>query len=371
MKTLLLIVLLLLSFVSWAQTSLSDIPELNYGFGNSPSSRLGRSEEIVSLTKKIALENGIQTKEIRLSDRKGQSYTALQVLPSGSHSLNKEALRIDRLMSGLPLVFSPYDLSFGSNAFFDPNGSKLGIPYEFFVVGARSSSYQHELLHAGTYVELIAGRTPEWSGLVKLIKGTSVTDVNQSYYFRFSANDEILATALSIKLDAQILVQMKKSQTPKEFNDFHGKASDTLNEIYFSALAGISLSKQTQSLANSALKNLDKALIFEEALSLGRMKKNITVVEFKLNSYDRSSATSYQALAEGTSFKLYFTKRPNTVQIETKLRGMIRKSQTAQSLFTQVEKSIPVLIEYPQIDKADISKILNLSSGPFEALLPH
>ncbi len=371
MKPLFLIALLLLSFVSWAQTSLSDIPELNYGFGNSPSSRLNRSEEIISIVKKIASENGIQTKDLRLTNRKGEAYTALQVLPSGPHSLNKEALRIDRMMSGLPLVFSPYDLSSGSNAFFDPNGSKLGIPYEFFEVGPKSSSYQHELLHAGTYVELIAGRTPQWTGLVKLLKGTSVTDVNQNYYFRFAANDEILATAFSIKLDAQILVQMKKTQTPREFNDFHGKASAMLNEIYFSALAGVSLSKQSQSLASSALKNIKSAVIYEDVLTLGRVKKNITVVEFKLNSYERSSATSYTSHAGGTSFMLYFAVKPTTAQIESKLRNMVQKSQTAQNLFTQVEKSIPVLIEYPQIDKADVEKIYKISSGPFEALLPY
>lgn len=363
--------LLLLSSLSWAQTSLSEITDLNYGFGNTLSSRLRRSEEILKTVKEVALDNGIQTKEIRLKTPKGETYPALQILPVGSHPVNIEAKRIEREMTGLPLIFSPYDLAAGSNAFFDPNGSKLGVPYDFFSEGANSSSYQHELIHAGMYASLMKGTTPFWSGLVKLIKGTYVTDVNTNYYFRFSANDEILATALSIKLDALILQEYKRVMSPREFNNYHGKAAKTLNEIYFGTLAGSSLAKQTQSLTTSALKELNKAIITEDTLTLGRAKKKIFVVEFKLNAFERAIEAGrgyYRAVPEGTSFWLYFASRPTRLLIETKLKQMNQKATQSLSSLSAIEKSIPILIEFPQIEKTNVEELVKLSPAPFNIL---
>lgn len=373
MKHTYLILLLLLSTLGYAQTSLPEIRELNRGFGNAQVHRIRRAQEIVKQVTVIAQDNGLDTKEVTLKTPSGESYKALQILPSGSHELNQEAARIDRVMTGLPLIFSPYDLAGGSNAFFDPKGTMIGVPYEFFEYGFESSSYQHELIHANMYVQLHKGQTPFWSGQVKLLKGSFVSNANQESYARFAANDEIFATALSIKLDALVLAEFKRTLSPKEFNNFHGRAADTLREIYFGAKAGLGLAKQTVVLATSALQKLDKAIFAEEAITLGRVKKNISVVEFKLDGYEysyQSGRSGYIGHAGGTSFKIYFGKKPSIQEVERKLQGMNEKALASQSQFQAVIKAVPIVIDYPQIDKVNVDEIVRISPIPYNVLKP-
>src|SRR5690606_5102788 len=143
-------------------------------------------------------ERGIFVKKINLKARDGSSYPALEILTHGSSEQNQEARRVSNEMAKIPLIFSPYDLSFGSNAFFDPNGSKIGVPYRFFIDGAQDSSYLHELYHAETYKKVMTGENTIWAGVIQAKDGKQISKTNSSYYFRFASLDEIAATALSV-----------------------------------------------------------------------------------------------------------------------------------------------------------------------------
>lgn len=372
MKILILINLLFVQLL-FAQTDLesSFLSSAGRRLGNTTEAQLRESDKILEIAKQIAHERYIEVKEVRLKSNRGVSYKALQILPGTSSPQNKEAARVAQTMSRLPLIFSPYDLGFGSNAFFDSDGSKIGVPYRFLTEGVANSSYLHELEHASTYQKILSNRPTIWAGVMKLQKGESMSSTNTQYYFRFAALDEILATALSVDLDIKTLSQMKRVQTPQEFNRSRGEAYRTLNEIYFSALAGDYLARQNVDLAQQALRNLDKVAISTGPLALGSSKRTVYAATFILDSSERKIVNgrgAYVPVKEGTSFTLYSSQRPTLEGLRSRLNAIVSKSLAAEKHFKEIVKNIYVLIEYPDPAKTNVDALSRISSKPYVSL---
>ncbi len=372
MKILILINLLWAQLL-FAQTNLESSFLSNAGrrLGSTTQEQLRESDKIIEMAKQIAYERYIEVKEVRLKSSQGVSYKALQIVSGNSSLQNKEAARVARSMNNLPLVFSPYDLGFGSNAFFDPNGSKLGVPYRFFTEGIKSSSYLHELEHASTYWKVLNNRSTIWAGVMRVLKGEQLSPSNNQYYQRFAALDEILATALSIDLDTKDLVQMKRVQTPNEFHRSRGDAANKLNEIYFSAKAGESLARQNADLAQRAIGILNSAKIELIQLKLGNSSKSIYATTFILDSYSRVMSNgrgSYAPNKDGASFTLYLSTRPTANDLKNRLSAIVVKSQAAEAHFKNVAKGIYVAIEYPDLARTNVDALSRISSLPYVSL---
>ncbi len=373
MKFITLLFLFLFSFLSFAQEIESRYLSAAHGnYGRDFSQKLSRTEEVLKLAEEVAEKYGVNTKRVSLKNREGKSYSALEISTSGGSLQNKEALRVSRSMFGLSLILSPFDLSSGSNAFFDPNGSKIGVPYEFIMEnGIDNSSYLHELYHAGSYQKVLSGKSAPWAGLTKVLKGTYLSSKNKNYYFRFGAVDEIVATSLSLKLDALRLLELQRILPPADFYRSRGEADQILNEVYFSSLIGAALSRQTVDLVDRALSQLGSVQNQSMKLNLGRTSKNINESLFILDSYNWEIVRGHGAAvpeAEGTYFSLYSARKPTNSELKSRLELIKSLAQRSESLFVDIEKSIYVLIEYPDLKKTDIARMQRLSGRPFDLL---
>lgn len=372
MKLLILINLLFVQLL-FAQTNVEQ-SFLSYAgkrLSNNTEVQLKESDIILKLAEQIAYERYIEVKLVTLKTKAGLNYKALQILPGNSSPQNQEATRIHNQMNGLPLIFSPFDLGFGSNAFFDPNGSKLGVPYRFFTDGVKDSSYLHELEHASTYQRVMNNNGTIWAGFMQALKGEALSTKNRSYYFRFAALDEILATAQSVYLDTLTLSKLKRELTPAEFNKSRGEADRTLIEVYFSALAGEALAKQNTDLATRALDGLNSVTITPVSLSLGRSTKSIYSAVFTLDSYEWKMVNgrgSSVPVKDGARLTLYSTQKPTLAQIKKRLEEIIMRSSVAEEAFKDVIKNIYVLIEYPDVSKTNIEALSRYSSKPYVSL---
>ncbi len=320
------------------------------------------------IAEKLAEEKGIQIKKVNLKNREGKSYSALAILPQGSSSQNLEAAKISGTMSNLPLIFSPFDLSSGSDAFFDPNGSKLGVPYAFFTSGASDASYLHELHHAGTYQKVLSNKKTIWAGVMKIVAGTYISLANGQHYFRFASLDELSSTALSVKLETEALMELHRTQTPQDFNRSRGVADQTINSIYHSILAGHNLARQAADVATRSLQVIAQAETKVFKMSLGGTTKDVTETVFKIDSYDREIANRSVTHAKGTIFSLYSSAAENQASLEKRLNDIKSKALVAEKLFIELEKKIYVVIEYPRLEKTDLKGLSALAGGPFESL---
>lgn len=369
MKKLIFILLLLSSFLSFAQSLESEfLSQQHENFGRTYEQRLSKTNEVLLVAEKFAEEKGIQLKRINLKNREGKSYSALMILPQGSSSQNQEAQRIGRTMSNLPLVFSPFDLSSGSDAFFDPNGTKLGVPYGFFTTGPTEASYVHELYHAGTYAKVMTNKKAIWAGVMKIVKGTYISLANGQYYFRFASLDELNATALSVKLETEELMALYRTQTPKDFYRSRGAADQLLNSIYQTILAGKYLAKQAADVASRSILKIGSAENKSINLSLGDSTKAVFETVFNLDSYDREPGNRSIAHPNGTVFSLYSTTAESPESLLKRLNEIKLKAVEAEKMFSEIEKKIYVMIEYPGLEKTDLKGLAALAPGPFEYL---
>jgi hypothetical protein len=371
-KILSILLLLLISISSFAQSLETEF--LYYegrSLGNDFNSKLSKSRKILELAEEISREKGINTNRIELKTRDGKSYPAIQISTFGSSEHNVEAKRVASSMSGLPLVFSPYDLSNGSSAFFDPDGSKIGVPYNFFVQGRGDSSYLHELYHAGTFHKILRGEKTVWAGVMKVTKGTYISEKNSDYYFRFASLDEIIATALSLKLNSEELSELQKVLTPADFYRSRGAADKKINEIYLSAVAGKYLAKQSADVARRALLKVNQSVTAPHKLTLGKTTRNIYATTFSLDSYEReyqAGRSFLMAINDGLIFTMYSTSKPSISELSNRLNQIISKSTASEKLFTDAEKKIYVLIEFAQLDRSDLPGLYSVAPLPFRSL---
>lgn len=353
----------------------AQIPEQEYkslissSFGKTYEQKITRTEQVLKAAEKLAESKNIAVKSISLTNRQGQVYPALQISPAGISRQNQEAGRVAQEMASIPLVLSPYDLSFGADAFFDPNGSKIGVPYEFLLEdGEKDSSYRHELYHAMTFQKVVSGQNSFWAGIMFVNQGHYISSVNREYYFRRSALDELVATSLSVQLDMRRLAHLQTVLTTKELNNYHGEAQYLLNEIYFGSVVGRVLAKQVADVADRAMQSHPK--IKSSTMTIGNKTQNITETTYTLDSYTweiiagRGEAVPVE---NDMTFSLYSAKPHTDQELGKKLSDMIRLAQQAEELFKKIESRIYVLIEYPDIAKTDVKALLS-SDQPFALL---
>jgi len=233
------------------------------------------------------------------------------------------------------------------------------------------SSYLHELYHAETYKKVMIGQNTIWAGVMQAQGGKQISKTNSSYYFRFASLDEIVATALSVQLDSQDLEELQRTLTPRDFNRPRGEADEKLGSIYFSALAGKYLARQSADVAKRSLQKLREVKITRTKMSLGKDTREIYSATFLLESYSREFSAGRGvdvAHKDGTQFTLYSTKNPTLNDLEKRLNLIISKSIAAEKHFEEVEKSIYVLIEFPQLEKSNLPALYKAAPKAFSFL---
>lgn len=364
--------LLLFVFVSsaFAQDYAEILHFRGRSLGHNPTAQITKTREILAAVQKVAQEQGTVTEAKNLTDNAGNSYPVLVISPVRGNVFNEEAERVSRQFSGLPLVFSPYDLGrSGANAFFDPAGKMLGVSYDFVLGNSKHSSYVHELYHASTYQKVLAGKNPLWAGVMRAVKGHYISSKNTEYYHRFVSLDELPATALSLRLDTSSLLEMKRTQTPQEFNRSRGVADSLLNEVYFSAKVGRYLARQVQDVLTRALNAQGK--IQNLALTIGQTTKSLPTMTYLLDSYSEPTSGARSSLiAEslGSDIRIYSSTNPTPANFKKRLTTLIERARQSEAAFELAEKCVYILIEYPRIEKTDFGCLEREAAKPFSLL---
>lgn len=368
MKTLFLLLLFVSS--AFAQDYSSILYYRGRSLGNTPASQVAKARELIAAVKKIADEQGTITQSKTMTDKAGNTYPVLIISAVRGNELNTEAERVSRLFSGMPLVFSPYDLGrSGANAFFDSTGKMLGVPYDFILGDYNNSSYLHELYHASTYQKVLAGKNPIWAGVMKATKGHYISPRNTEYYFRFVSLDELPATALSLRLDTLNLLQMRRTQTPQEFNRSRGAADNLLGEVYFSAKVGRYLARQVQEVLTRAL--AAQGNLQNVGLALGSTSRNVPTMTYLMDSYSFPTSGGRSQLipeAQGSDIKFYSSTAPTAASFKTRLTTLINRARQSEAAFERAEKCIYIMIEYPRLEKTDFGCLEREGVIPFGTL---
>lgn len=337
--------------------------------GRTPLEQIKKSQEILTKTKNLLDRGGVRTAKVSYKDGAGNAYQALRILPGAESALNEEARRIESELYGLPLVFSPYDLSRSkANAFFDANGSKIGVSYHFIEGNGDDSSYLHEVQHAMTYRSVLNGRNFLWAGILKAPFGKYISKKNTSYYESFASLDEVIATSLSVMLDSQKLLELRREQSPKEFLQSRGEADSLLNELYYSIRAGKFLAHQVADTAERALSILPQSKMLAVELKLGKEKREIFVTSIKLDSYGRefrNGKGTVVAYPGETEWKLFWPTNYSERELRNRLVKLNRASNELAEKFQTLESCVAILIEYPQIHKTDFQCIEKYARIPF------
>ena len=73
------------------------------------------------------------------------------------------------------------------------------------------------------------------------------------------------------------LLEMQRTQTPREFNKPRGEADELLGSLYFSLESGLGLAKQMNDLIDRSLNNLSAVEIKTTPLKWVKQIENITL----------------------------------------------------------------------------------------------
>lgn len=332
--------------------------------------RLRVTTEALEVAQPYLDRKGVRFSPITLNTKQNVSYTALEIETFGDSEQNNEARRVADMMGEMPLVFSPFDLSFGSNGYLIPDGSQLGVSYGFLIDGPEDSTYQHELLHATNLNDVVNGKNPLWTGLMEATSAEGhVSDKNSEGYSRFAALDEMVTSALSVKLDAIKLAKLKASQTPKEFNDRWGSGHALLSDIHFTLQNAERLSKQIAHLCERALLKLDNVQIESVPMTIGKKKQSRFHAVFTLESYKYEyGGRGYVAIPNGTKFKLFYGTHPTKAQLKARLEKILALSKAAEPKFLAARKSIHMGLELVDVAKSDIATLMKLAPAPYALL---
>lgn len=343
------------------EASASEWNEILYfrgrSLGNTPLEQIKKSETILNKTKRLLDQEGVSASWVQYKDGRGNQYKALKINPGKQSALNEEALRVEKELGQLPLIFSPYDLSRSrANAFFDSDGSKLGVSYRFISGEREDSSYLHELQHASTYKNVLRGRNFLWAGILKAPFGKYISAQNNSYYESFASLDEIVATSLSVMLDTRSILEMKRELPSGDFFRSRGNADILLNEIYHSVKAGLALAKQLNDVSERALGKLSESRRENTVMVLGKERKNIVMTVLQLDAYARefkNGRGTMVAYPKETEWKLFWNSNYTQNQLRQRILRLNYSSKELIDVFGKIERCIDVLIEYPRIEKTD------------------
>ncbi|MFZ4715834.1 MAG: hypothetical protein ACOYL6_19080 [Bacteriovoracaceae bacterium] len=353
------LVSLLLCSTSWAQTgSLKKQYESQIqGNFSKYDDKLAVTKSILALAMKIAEANGIDTQVENLTTETGElkTYPALRILPTSTSIANNETQYIEKNYGGMKLYLSPYDLKrSGSNAFFKPDGSMIGVPRDF-IYNLLSESYQHEKMHATTYLHLIQGSADTYAGVFKLVKGETLSDKNNAGYNRFASVDEFLTTIFSAKETCTTLYGIYKKNSSADFlKDM--KNEDLLSEILFSLENGIGLSAQAADLAERANKalTLKNVTVQKQKISLGsKLSKDIFTFKILVESYERKmkpgGGGGYSApVANGAELSFYALYN-DEAKLKLRLQEIAVKGKNLEEQARITHKKVGVRIMYADL----------------------
>lgn len=343
--------LVLISLSTQAQIAGDVLYYEGRSFGGSHAQTVEKTEEILNSIQAISKQTSFQ--KITLKNRSGEPYPALVIVPNQQSALNKEAYRVQQAFAGLPLVISPYDLSKGSAAFFDPSGKMLGVSYRFVLGELNDSSYLHELYHATTQMKVIQGQFQLWAGVMKSDSINYMSTMNRDAYARFASLDEIAATALSVKLVSKSLIDLKKSLSDLDFLKSE-EANRLANSLVHSIRSGLSLAKQSKDLAQKALtlKSIQETV----RLSIGNKSNNVLSTVFKMDSYSyefEAGKGTDVAKPKGTEYRMYWNQNYTPQDLQNRLMAIADKSQQAENALMQLKKCIREVIESVDLKKTD------------------
>lgn len=327
--------------------------------------RMRLTNESIDTAQKYLDHKGIRYSQITQRSSNRETYTALEIEDTGNSVQNREARRVSLMMGGMPLVFSPFDLSFGSNGYMQPDGSHLGVSYRFLTEGPTDSTYQHEILHASTLNDIVNGKSPLWAGEMKARdRGTSVSSKNSAGYSGYAALDEMLASSLSVKLDAERLMKLKATMSPKDFSYRWGEGHALVSDLRFTLQNGENLAKQIADLCERSLAKLDSVEIKEAKMVIGKKSAVRYHAVFVLDAYEMKKVIPF-----GTRFTLFYGSRPTINHIKTRLEMILRMSRLAQPRFEAARKTIFMGIELPDVEKSDINSLIRLAPEAYKVLV--
>lgn len=332
---------------------------------------VSQTREILKLAEVIAKQNGIFVqKEILKNPRNNTQYEVLRVLAQGSSVANREAARVEKEFEGLKLILSPYDLKrSGSEAFFNPDGSSIGVPSDF-IYNRLSEAYWHEIKHAITFQKIIKGREDQYAGLMTVKNGTYLSQSNLASYFRFSSIDEFRATLFSASFDMHNLYENFKNSKGK---DFYNESNESLlTKVYNSLNAGKGLCGQIKDVSLRSIESLNKAnyTVAKSTLKLGsRGKRDIYHFVIKIDSYERElmpggGRTYLKAIENGAEIHLY-SLTSDIDQIVRRLDKLAREGDDFKREVELILRSIPVRIEFPDLARTQIDSLAQQFSGKF------
>ena len=330
--------------------------------------RMRVTDDALNVARPYLDRKGVRYNSMPLKTERNEAYEALKIETFGDSQQNREARRVSDLMGGMPLVFSPFDLSFGTNGYLIPDGSQLGVSYRFLIEGTTDSTYQHELLHATHLNDVVNGKNPLWAGQMQAHeRGTYVSNNNSEGYSGFAALDEMLTSALSVKIDAENLAKLKATQRPREFNNRWGEGHALVSDIRFTLKNGENLAKQIAHLCERALANLDSVKIESAQMKIGNKSRSRFHAVFNLEAY-KGYGRSQVVIPNGTKFTLFYGTQPTKAQIKTRLERILSLSRQAEPKFAAARKAIHMGLELPDVEKSDIATLVKLAPGPYETL---
>ncbi|RYZ69434.1 MAG: hypothetical protein EOP09_07675 [Proteobacteria bacterium] len=366
----------LLSVVSFARFETPDDSDLLYyagrRLGSTPEQQVREADKILKQVKARIETRNVKTETVQLSDQQGRVYRALKIVPGASSPLNQEAERVSQSLFNIPLLFSPYDLSRGgSSAFFDPNGSKIGVSYAFILGNVQHESYRHELMHAETFARVMRKQTDLYAGVLKLLQGEAMSTRNRRSYFRFASLDEMVTTSYSLSLTAQVVGDLMKSTTREQFMSSRGQAQALGDEMSHSIEMGLGLAKQVIDITTQALEQPWSISSLELKLGTGSSKhyRSVSLV----NSYQREFENGRgfdRPLPKGTELTLYWSERPTDAQITARLTRLKTLAEDTERQLKAANDCLSIMIERIDVERTDWNCLLARAPTAFQTLKP-
>jgi len=356
------------SLLSAQVTPQSELLELiNYGYRPGSSSLKTASAKALDLFEEILISEGTDSRRLQIPGSK-QNFDAVEILPMyASKEIGTSVSRWKSLLNDIPFLYAAeVVLPKSTSAFMDPKGAFIGVDHDFILTPTKiPSSVIHETYHAYTFKQVQTLSEDLYAGYYSVFSGSFLSPDNQEYYFRFGAIDEIVATALSAKIDTlKLTTENDLSKDGKE---------DLLSEVYFSLNIVERLSKQMIDLV-SRLKDRSDYSVAKYSLSLGNVSTAISQIVFSIESYEREvkpggGGTYMKPIQDGAKIYFYsFQKNINQEYLQLRMKKLRASSEEALGLVQDAKKCIFVLIEFPRLEKSDLNCLKNKVPKIFERL---
>jgi len=356
------------SLISAQITPQAELLELsNYGYRSGSTGLKTASAKALDLFEEILISEGSESQRLQIPGNK-YNYDAAEILPTyASKEIGTSVTLWKSLLNDIPFLYAPeVVLPKSTSAFMDPKGAFIGVDHEFILAPKKiPSSVIHETYHAFTFKQVQTLSEDLYAGYYSVSSGSFLSPDNQEYYFRFGSIDEIVATALSAKIDTfKLLTESDLSKDEKE---------NLLSEIYFSLNIVERLSRQMINVVNR-LKARNDYSVSQHTLTLGKVSKEISQITFNLESYERDvkpggGGTYMKPIVNGAKVIFYAIPTSNKKDyLKTRLEKLQAASEETVNLVRDAKKCVFVVIEYPRLEKSDLECLRAKAPKIFERL---